>query len=133
MKRMPMKQFAEVVRRAVEALPPEIAEHLTNVVIDVEKVAPVELLQDMGFTDDEIDAGDTIYGIFMPMGPSATDMLENPNRIVIYRNALEEDFPDSRDLETEIRKTVVHEIAHHFGLTDRDLERFDANPDPFGE
>ena len=34
-------------------------------------------------------------------------------------------------LRTEIRKTVIHELAHHFGLTDRDLERFDANPDPF--
>jgi hypothetical protein len=29
--------------------------------------------------------------------------------------------------------TVIHELAHHFGLTDRDLERFDDDPDPFGD
>ena len=41
--------------------------------------------------------------------------------------------PDPKRLRTEIKKTVVHELAHHFGWTDRDLERFDANPDPFGD
>ena len=60
-------------------------------------------------------------------------MLENPDRILIFRNPLEEDFPDRRDLLIEIRKTVIHEIAHHFGLSDRDLEKFDDNPDPFGD
>ena len=131
MKYMPMARFAEVVQRAVAALPPEITDHLSNVVIDVEAAPSDEFLRDAGFTDDEIDAGDTLYGYFVPMGLDAADMLENPNRIIVFRNPLEEDFPDPHDLETEIRKTVVHEIAHHFGLTDRDLERFDADPDPF--
>ncbi len=31
----------------------------------------------------------------------------------------------------EIRKTVIHELAHHFGYTDRDLVEFDDNPNPF--
>ena len=66
--------------------------------------------------------------------PTINDMaLENPNRIIIFKYPLEEDFPDPRDLRIEIRKTVIHEIAHHFGWSDRDLERFDDNPDPFGD
>jgi predicted Zn-dependent protease with MMP-like domain len=128
---MPMEQFADIVRRAIAALPPQITEHLSNVVIDVEAEPSVEFLREAGFTDEEIAAGDSLYGYFMPLGLPAADMLDNPNRILIFRNPLEEDFPDPHDLETEIRKTVVHEIAHHFGLTDRDLEQFDANPDPF--
>ena len=131
---MSMKKFAVVVRRAIESLPDEIKAHLENVVIDVEEEPSVEFLREAGFTDEEIDAGDSLYGYFMPMeGVSASEMLENPNRIIIFRNPLEEDFPDRRDLLIEIRKTVVHEIAHHFGLTDRDLEKFDDNPDPFGD
>ena len=51
----------------------------------------------------------------------------------IFRNPHEEEFPDPKRLRTEIRKIVIHELAHHFGWTDRDLERFDDNPDPFGE
>lgn len=131
---MSMKKFAAVVRRAIESLPEEIKRHLENVVIDIDEEPSVEFLREAGFTDEEISEGDTLYGYFMPMeGVAASEMLENPNRIIIFRNPLEEDFPDPRDLLIEIRKTVVHEIAHHFGLSDRDLEKFDDNPDPFGE
>ena len=131
---MSMNKFAAVVRRAIESLPDEIKAHLENVVIDVEEEPSIEFLREAGFTDEEIDAGDSLYGYFMPMeGVASSEMLENPNRILIFRNPLEEDFPDRRDLLIEIRKTVVHEIAHHFGLTDRDLEGFDDNPDPFGD
>lgn len=130
---MSMKKFAAVVRRAIESLPEEIKRHLDNVVVDVEEEPSDEFLREAGFTDEEIEAGDSLYGYFMPLeGASSSEMLENPNRIIIFRNALEDDFPDPRDLEIEIRKTVVHEIAHHFGWSDRDLERFDDNPDPFG-
>jgi predicted Zn-dependent protease with MMP-like domain len=131
---MSMKKFASIVRRAIESLPDEIKTHLENVVIDVEDEPSVEFLREAGLTDEEIDAGDSLYGYFMPMeGVAASEMLENPNRIIIFRNPLEEDFADPKELLIEIRKTVVHEIAHHFGLTDRDLEKFDDNPDPFGD
>jgi predicted Zn-dependent protease with MMP-like domain len=131
---MSMKKFAAVVREAIESLPDEIKEHLENVVIDVEDEPSVEFLREAGFTDEEIEEGESLYGYFMPLeGVSASEMLENPNRILIFRNPLVEDFPDPRDLRIEIRKTVIHEIAHHFGWTDRDLERFDDNPDPFSK
>jgi predicted Zn-dependent protease with MMP-like domain len=132
MKRMTTKQFAAVVREAIDTLPDEIRRHLTNVVIDVEDAPDDEFLRQAGFTDEEIEAGETLYGYFMPFeGLAASDMLENPNRIIIFQFPLEDDFPDPRELRTEIRKTVVHEIAHHFGWSDRDLEPFDDNPDPF--
>lgn len=131
---MSMNKFAAVVRQAIDSLPDEITRHLENVVIDVEEEPSEEFLREAGFTDEEIAEGDSLYGYFMPMdGVSASEMLENPNRILIFRNPLEEDFPDRGELLIEIRKTVVHEIAHHFGLSDRDLEKFDDNPDPFGD
>ena len=129
---MSMKRFAAVVRDAIDTLPPEIRRHLENVVVDVEEEPSDEFLRDAGFTDEEIEDGESLYGYFMPLeGVAASEMLENPNRILIFKNPLEEDFPDRHELLIEIRKTVVHEIAHHFGWSDRDLERFDDNPDPF--
>ncbi|WP_227254427.1 metallopeptidase family protein [Frigoriglobus tundricola] len=131
---MSMKRFAAVVRRAIESLPDEITRHLENVVVDVEDEPSDEFLREAGFTDEDIEAGDTLYGYFVPLqGVQASEMLENPNRIIIFKTPLEEDFPAPRDLLIEIRKTVVHEIAHHFGLSDRDLETFDDDPDPFGD
>ncbi len=127
-----MKRFAAIVRRTIEELPEEIRRHLSNVVVDVEEEPSVEFLREAGLTDEEIAAGESLYGYFMPLeGVAAADMLENPNRIIIFKRPLEEDFPDPEELQIEIRKTVIHEIAHHFGWTDRDLERFDADPNPF--
>lgn len=134
MKRMSMKRFMAIVGEAVDSLPVSIKQHLENVVIDVEEAPTDDFLREAGFTDEEIEAGETLYGYFMPMeGIAATEMLENPNRILIFKFPLEEDFPDPKELRIEIRKTVIHEIAHHFGWSDRDLEQFDDNPDPFGD
>jgi predicted Zn-dependent protease with MMP-like domain len=133
MKRMPMREFMAIVEQVIDTLPDAIKQHLDNVVVDVEDAPDDEFLREAGFTDEEIDGGETVYGYFMPLeGVAAAEMLENPNRIIIFKFPLEEDFPDPRELRIEIRKTVVHEIAHHFGWSDRDLERFDDNPDPFG-
>jgi predicted Zn-dependent protease with MMP-like domain len=136
MKRMSLAKFGRIVRGVLETLPEEIAHHLDNVVVDVEDEPDEETLRQAGFTDEEIEEGETLYGLFVPMPlamPDDVDFLDRPHRILIYKRPLEEDFPDPRQLRIEIRKTVVHELAHHFGWEDKDLERFDAKEDPFGD
>jgi predicted Zn-dependent protease with MMP-like domain len=141
-KRMTLRKFGEIVRGVLDTLPEEIARHLDNVVVDVEDEPDEATLRQMGFTDEEIAEGDSLYGLFIPRQRSpleqlsmleAGDFFDDPHRIIIYKRPLEEDFPDWRQLRIEIRKTVVHEIAHHFGWTDEELERFDAKDDPFGD
>ena len=51
------------------------------------------------------------------------ELTDVPHRILIFKRPLEEDFPDPRELRKEIRKTVIHELGHHFGLNERDLEK----------
>jgi predicted Zn-dependent protease with MMP-like domain len=134
MKPMSLSKFGEIVRSVMETLPLEIIKHLDNVVVDVEEEPKEKLLLAMGFTPEDIAAGDSLYGLFVPLQlamPDDVDFLDHPHRILIFKNPLEDDFPDQRQLEIEIRKTVVHELAHHFGWTDRDLERFDNKEDPF--
>jgi len=136
MKRMPLRKFVRLVRRVLETLPEEIARHLDNVVVDVEDEPDDRTLRDAGFTDEEIEAGESLYGLFVPFplpAPDGVDFLDQPHRILIFKRPLEEDFPEPRQLRIEVRKTVIHELAHHFGFDERDLERFDDNPDPFGD
>lgn len=136
MKRMSLKRFGEIVAKVMETLPAAILEHLKNIVVDVEDEPSIEMLDELGYTDEEIDAGESLYGLFVPFNlgaPDNIDFLDRPNRVLIFKRPLEEDFPDERQLMIEIRKTVIHELAHHFGWTDRDLERFDDNPNPFGD
>jgi predicted Zn-dependent protease with MMP-like domain len=136
---MTMKQFARLVRRVMETLPEEFRPYLDNVVVDVADEPDEEFLRQAGFTEEEIADGETLLGYFDPLElPSAyggdhIDADAMMHRLWIFKRPHEEEFPDPKRLRTEIRKTVIHELAHHFGWTDRDLEKFDDNPDPFGE
>jgi predicted Zn-dependent protease with MMP-like domain len=98
-------EFEEHVRRALESLPPDLRTAMSNVEIVVE---------------DE-NAGDPdLYGLYLGVplterGSSYAGAL--PDKIAIYRLPLEEEFGHDPDvLEEEIRITVLHEIAHHFGI-----------------
>lgn len=137
MKRMSLKQFGRIVARVMETLPAEFQPHLDNVIVDVQDEPDFELLRQMDFSDEEIAEGESLYGLFAPLelpsswGIEAVASHDLPHRLIIFKNPHEEDFTDRRQLMTEIRKTVIHELAHHFGYTDKDLEKFDDNPDPF--
>lgn len=139
MPRMSMKEFGRLVRRVMLTLPPEFKPYLHNVVVDVAEEPDEQFLKRAGFSDEEIQAGDTLFGFFEPLqlpSPFAGDFVDVhdlQHRLWIFRNPHEDEFRDPKRLQTEIRKTVIHELAHHFGWSDRDLEKFDANPDPFGD
>ena len=93
-------RFEEHVRRALDSLPPEIARALDNVAVVVEDENP-----------DEPD----LFGLF----EEAEYM---PAKVTIYRLPLEESFPDPVELEREIRITVLHELAHYFGIDEDRLD-----------
>ncbi len=139
MKRLSLRRFGQIVARVMETLPEEFQPYLDNVVVDVEEEPDEKTLRRAGFTDEEIEAGDTLFGLFDPLelptiySGDAVDVNDVLHRLVIFKNPLEDEFPDRRQLLIEIRKSVIHELAHHFGWSDRDLEKFDGNPNPFGE
>lgn len=136
MKRMKLRTFGRIVARVMETLPEEFHAHLDNVVVDVELRPSRHDLLEAGFTDEEIDAGETAFGMFIPLPSMCGDELthhDTLHRLVIYKRPLEDEFTERKQLLIEIRKTVIHELAHHFCWTDRDLERFDDTDDPFGD
>jgi predicted Zn-dependent protease with MMP-like domain len=136
MARMSMKEFGDLVRQVMETLPPDFKPHIKNLVVDVAEEPSYELLRKARFTKKQIAEGQSLFGLFEPMHLPAyqdIDIADRPNRLWIFKRPHEEEFRNPKRLRTEIRKTVIHELAHHFGWTDEDLERFDAKPDPFGE
>ena len=135
MSQLSMSEFKTLVRSVMDTLPAEFRPFLDNVVVEVEDWPDDDLLRSAGLTEEEIDAGDTLLGLFEPfeMPTDGIDFTDHPHKLWIFKGPHEEEFPDPRRLRTEIKKTVVHELAHHFGWTDRDLEQFDRKADPFGE
>ena len=92
--------FEEHVRRALDELPPQLAKALENVAVVVEDEAP-------GDPD--------LFGLW----ESAEYM---PDKITIFRKPLVQAFPDPAELEDEIRITVLHELAHYFGIDEDRLD-----------
>jgi predicted Zn-dependent protease with MMP-like domain len=98
--------FENRVRSALDSLPAELREAMSNVEIVVE---------------DENPEDPDIFGLYV--GIPLTDRHDYagvlPDKIEIYRVPLEAEFGhDPELLEEEIRITVVHEVAHHFGIDD---------------
>ena len=111
--------FDGCVAEALALLPPEFQPHLENVAILVEDWADEALLDDLGIPEDE-----DLYGLYS--GPSLLEREPSqpppPCQVTLYRGPLLEDFPDPEDLRREIAVTVLHEIAHHFGISEERLE-----------
>jgi predicted Zn-dependent protease with MMP-like domain len=92
--------FEEHVRRALDSLPPQLAQALENIAVVVA----------------EQDADDPdLYGLW-----ESHPYL--PDKITIFRRPLVESFPDPTELEEEIRITVLHELAHYFGIDEDRLD-----------
>ena len=134
---MKLKEFRRLVAKVMYSLPKEFEPFLDNVVVEVVDEPDEELLERAGFTAEEIEEGESLLGFFDPLelptawSGDAVDTSNMLHRLWIFRIPHLEEFPDPKQLRIEIRKTVIHELAHHFGLTDRDLEKFDDNPNPF--
>ena len=101
-------RFDDVVRSALDELPPKLAAGLRNVAVVVE---------------DENAEDPDLYGLFegIPLTEGGPDAGDLPNRIAIYRLPLEADFHDEDELRDEIRITVLHELGHYFGLDEERL------------
>ena len=139
MKRMSLEQFGKIVARVMETLPEEFHQYLDNLVVDVEEEPDEKTLRDLDYSQEEIDSGESLYGLFVPMhlptmwSGESVNLRDLPHRIIIYKRPLEEDFRNRKELLLEIRKTVIHELAHHFGYSERDLDRFESKAVPFGD
>jgi predicted Zn-dependent protease with MMP-like domain len=95
--------FEDHVRAALDELPPHLAAALENVAVVVE---------------DENPGDPDLLGLYhgVPLTERGDVAGLPPDTISIYRLPLEESFPDPGELQEEIRITVLHELAHYFGL-----------------
>ena len=91
------------MRAALDELPPNIVDALRNVAVVIEDENP-----------DDPDLLGLYHGVPLPERGDMAGTL--PDTISIYRIPLEESFPDPEELREEIRITVLHELAHYFGL-----------------
>ena len=107
--------------RALAALPAALRQHISDVAILVEELAEDEILDEMG-----IESPYDLQGLYhgTPLGArSVGDVARMPDRIYLYRQAsLLEWVELGEDLYRLVRNVLWHEIAHHFGFSDAEIE-----------
>ena len=118
---MQRRRFLRLVRRALDDLPPPYSEWLSNVDVVVERRPQPHHRRhgDMG-------PDDTLFGLYegIPLTERGSDYgLVLPDKITIFQEPLEREFSRDAELVEEVRRTVLHELGHYFGMSDEELER----------
>ena len=108
---MTREAFEEAVRDALDLIPPELAAQMDNVVVLVEDDAP----------DDEPELLGLYEGVALTERDGWWGAGSLPDRITIFRNPTLAVCDTVADVVEEVAVTVVHEIAHHFGIDDERL------------
>lgn len=113
-------QFEALVIEAIDGLPDDILRLLDNVEIVIADAPSVAQLAEAG----GLDAGELLLGLYE--GIPLTDRTSGygmvlPDKISLFQGALESVCQDEEALRYEVRVTVIHELAHHFGISDRRL------------
>lgn len=108
---MEPERFDLLVDRALDGIPDELAKLVQNVVVLVEDEPP----------EDEPDDLLGLYDGVALTERDSTIAVQMPDRIFIFRGPLLDFCDTEAQLVEEVRITVVHEIAHHFGIDDRRL------------
>lgn len=114
--------FEALVERALDSLPDEFRRLLADVAITIEELPTPEQVSSGGAPD-----GGWLYGLYLgvPSVEWGADMVPFPNKITLFQLPLETDFPDPEELAEEVRRTVIHELAHHAGISDERLHELE--------
>lgn len=117
---MDRERFETLVMKAVESLPEDLLESMENVDIQVVDQPTPEQLKTMHERDDEILLG--LYEGIPLTQRGAGYGLVMPDRISIFQENIERVCRTDQEVVDEVRKVVIHEIAHHFGISDARLD-----------
>jgi predicted Zn-dependent protease with MMP-like domain len=104
------ERFEELVADALDLLPPDLGKQMDNVAVLVEARAE----------------GRPLFGLYegIPLtrrGPSSYGWVM-PDRITLYQDAICGVCNTEQEVVAQVRKTIIHEVAHHFGISDPRLE-----------
>ena len=125
--------FEALAEAAHRALPEAFRALTGEVVIGIADFAEDEVLDEMGF-ESPFDLLGLFQGIGLPHGGAVPETGRMPNRIWLYRRPILDMWAESEDtLGAIVTHVLVHEIGHHFGFSDDDMEAIEraaADPEP---
>ena len=118
--RLTRAEFERVVEEALESLPKRFADLVENVAVTVEDEPSAE---DLEIAEGDADDDSELLGIYR--GVALTDRTHDmpllPDEIAVFRGPIGRVAETRQDAVEEVRKTVIHELGHYFGLDEDEL------------
>jgi predicted Zn-dependent protease with MMP-like domain len=112
--------FEKVIKEVLKELPPDLKAALATVQILVQEEPSPDQLKRSG-----LRAGDELFGLFDGLSlkdwPLGRDR-QFPDRVILFKGSLQRYYPKREDLTREIRKTLIHELGHFFGFSEKELK-----------
>ncbi len=118
---MQRRRFIRLVQQALADLPSPYCDWLENIDVVVERRPRIRQLREAG-----LGPGGELFGLYegVPLIERTSEYgMVLPDKISIFEEPLEREFEQDGELIDEVRRTVLHELAHHFGTSDEELER----------
>lgn len=115
------EEFEQLVVDAVASLPDQILQRMENVAITIEDWPTRQQLRSA-----RVPPGSTLFGLYQGVPLTARTShygMVTPDRITIFRGPLIVYCRTPEAITEQVRKTVVHEIAHHFGMNEGQIRR----------
>ena len=129
--RLSLKEFCAIVQQVIRELPDPFHGWLENVAVDVEQRPDARTLRSVGMAAADWDE---LMGLFEGEALTEQEYGEHhSNRVTLYKQPIEAACRSRDEIAYEIRRTVIHELAHHFGFSEDDLEEFELTPSPFDD
>jgi predicted Zn-dependent protease with MMP-like domain len=113
-------KFAELVEQAAYALPKQFADAVNEVPIEIRERPSRRMLRSLGLEEDELLLG--LYHGRPRTERSVEDSARLPDVIYIFQEDVELVSGSEAELIKEVRTTVLHELGHHFGMSEDDLD-----------
>lgn len=122
------EEIEEIAAEGLASLPEQFLAQIKNVAIRVEEFADEETLAEMGI-DNPFDLTGLYHGVPL-IHQSVSDVRAAPEMIFLYRQPILAEWCETdEDLTRLVRHVLIHEIGHHFGYSDEELEAIDAADD----
>lgn len=117
--RLSDEEFDQVIQQAIDELPEQFLEHLDEVLIDVMEVPDRQMLHETRASRHGL------LGLYrgVPLPDKGIDRpIEMPARIILFKRNIERICRNREEVIEQIRITLLHEIGHHFGFDEEDLD-----------
>lgn len=117
---MERKEFEKMVKKALKSLPKEFRDKLENVDVVIEDEADIDSARKLG-----LGANGRILGLYQ--GVPLKDRMHYygmvmPDKITLFKKSIERSCAETgKDICAEVKHVIEHEIAHHFGISDKRL------------